>query len=222
LKEALRKENEIPTFDLLIDMKFKTFTGGPYETNSYAVEAPGGVLLFDAPEGADEAFASDKVGMLVLTHGHWDHIADAAAIRARHGCPVLCHAETVPMVSEEDFFVRQGFPFRCPPVKVDRTLAGGKAQDLLGWEVDVLEVPGHCPGSLCFYAPGDSLLVGGDVLFGGGVGRWDLPGGDGELLLRGIREKILPLPDNTVVLAGHGPPTSLGAEKASNPFLRVG
>ena len=201
-------------------MKFKTFTGGPYATNCFAAEAPGGVVLFDAPEGADEAFAADPVGLLVLTHGHWDHVADAAAIRARHGCPVVCHEETVPMVGEADFFVRQGFPFRLEPVAVDRTLCEGRAQDFLGWPLDVLEVPGHCPGSLCFYSPEDKILVGGDVLFNGGVGRWDLPGGDGELLRRGIREKLLVLPDDTVVLPGHGPQTGIGAEKMSNPFLR--
>ncbi len=202
-------------------MKFKSFTGGPYETHCYAAEAPGGIVLFDAPEGADKAFADERVGLLVLTHGHWDHIADAAAIRARHSCPVLCHAETVPMVTEEDFFVRQGFPIRFTPVQVDRTLREGRAQDFLGWQLDVLEVPGHCPGSLCFYSRADNLLVGGDVLFSGGVGRWDLPGGDAELLFRGIREKILTLPDETVVLPGHGPRTSVGAEKVSNRFVRA-
>ena len=216
----LRKENEVPSFDLQKAMKFKTFTGGPYQTNCFAAEAPGGLVLFDAPEGADEAFAGERVGLLVLTHGHWDHIADAAAVRARHGCRVVCHEDTVPMVSDEDFFVRQGFPFRSLPVKVDEILREGPKQDFLGWPLDVLEVPGHCPGSLCFYSPGDSVLVGGDVLFHGGVGRWDLPGGDGELLQLGIREKIFVLPDATVVLPGHGPSTSVGEEKRSNPFVR--
>lgn len=201
-------------------MRFKSFTGGPYETNCYAAEAPGGLVLFDAPEGADEAFAGESVDLLILTHGHWDHVADAAAIRSRHGCPVACHGETVPMVSEADFFLRQGFPFRFAPVQVDRILRGGRAQDFLGWEVDVLEVPGHCPGSLCFHAPADKVLVGGDVLFSGGVGRWDLPGGDAGILLSGIREKLLSLPDETVVLPGHGPQTTIGTEKTSNPFLR--
>jgi len=217
----LRKENETLTFDPPEAMKFKNFTGGPYETNCFAAEAPHGLVLFDAPEGADEDFAGESVGLLVLTHGHWDHVTDAAAIRARHSCPVLCHAETVPMVSEADFFVRQGFPFRCPPVEVDRILREGQGQDFLGWKLDVLEVPGHCPGSLCFHSPEDKVLIGGDVLFSGGVGRWDLPGGDGELLLRGIRKKILALPDDTVVFPGHGPRTTIGAEKSSNPFLRV-
>lgn len=201
-------------------MKFKTFTGGPYETNCFAAEAPGGLVLFDAPEGADEAFAGERIGLLVLTHGHWDHIADAAALRARHGCRVVCHPDTVPMVTDEDFFARQGFPYRSRPVAVDATLQEGPAQDFLGWPLDVLEVPGHCPGSLCFYSPGDAVLIGGDVLFRGGVGRWDLPGGDGALLQRGIREKIFRLPDATAVLPGHGPSTSVGEEKRSNPFVR--
>lgn len=201
-------------------MKFKTFTGGPYATNCFAAEAPGGVVLFDAPEGADQAFSGEPVRLLVLTHGHWDHVTDAAAVRARHGCPVVCHEDTVPMVSDADFFVRQGFPFRFEPVAVDRTLREGSAQDFLGWPIDVLDVPGHCPGSLCFYSPGDKVIVGGDVLFNRGVGRWDLPGGDGDLLRRGIREKLLVLPDDTVVLSGHGPQTTIGAEKLLNPFLR--
>ena len=221
MKRGLRKENEFPTFDLLEAMRFKTFTGGPYETNCFAAETPGGLVLFDAPEGADEAFAGEKVGMLVLTHGHWDHVTDAAAICERHGCPLLCHAETVPMVSEEDFFVRQGFPFRTQAAQVARTLREGAGQDFLGWPLDVLEVPGHCPGSLCFYSPEEGVLVGGDVLFRGGVGRWDLPGGDAELLQRGIREKIFVLPDATTVLPGHGPATTVGEEKKSNPFVRA-
>lgn len=220
LNAVLRKLNEIPSFDLFESMKFKTFTGGPFETNCYGVEAPGGMVLFDAPQGADEAFSGEKVGLLVLTHGHWDHTADAAAISERHGCRVLCHEETVPMVSDEDFFTRLGFPFRCRPVAVDEILHEAPKQDFLGWELDVLEVPGHCPGSLCFYAPCDNMLIGGDVLFRGGIGRWDLPGGDGELLVRGIREKIFALPDATTVMPGHGPATTVGVEKETNPFVR--
>ena len=201
-------------------MKFKTFTGGPYMTNCFGAEAPGGLVLFDAPEGADEAFAGERVGLLVLTHGHWDHVTDAAAIRGRHGCPVLCHEETVPMVSEEGFFRRLGFDLHVDPVEVGGVLREGPAQDFLGWSLDVLEVPGHCPGSLCFYSAPDKVLIGGDVLFRDGIGRWDLPGGDGELLMRGIREKIFTLPGETSVLPGHGPATTVGEERDSNPFLR--
>lgn len=200
--------------------RFKSFTGGPFETNCFLFAAPGGSVLFDAPEGADARFAGEKIGLLVLTHGHWDHTADAAAVQRRHGCAVACHADTVPMLTEPDFFERAGFPLRIETLRPDRLLAEGPAQDFLGRAFDVLEVPGHCPGSLCFHDPAEGVLVGGDVLFRGGIGRWDLPGGDGELLVRGIRGKIFPLPDATVVLPGHGPGTSVGAEKASNPFVR--
>ena len=202
-------------------LKFKTFTGGPYETNCFLVEAPGGNILFDAPEGADEHFAGEQIDLLVLTHGHWDHTADAAAIKRRHGCRVLCHADTVPMVSDGDFFERLGFPLRIEPLVPDGLLGEGAGQDLLGLSADVLDVPGHCPGSLCFHFPQHGALVGGDVLFCGGIGRWDLPGGDGELLVRGIREKILKLPGDTVVWPGHGPSTTVAAETRGNPFVRA-
>jgi glyoxylase-like metal-dependent hydrolase (beta-lactamase superfamily II) len=216
----LRKENEARSFDRTDMLKFKTFTGGAYETNCFLVEAPGGNILFDAPEGADEHFANEKVDLLVLTHGHWDHTTDAAKIKRRHGCRILCHADTVPMIADGDFFERLGFPLQVEAAEPDGILAEGKGQDLLGLNFDLLDVPGHCPGSLCFYSPEHGVLVGGDVLFRGGIGRWDLPGGDGGLLLRGIAEKILTLPGATEVLPGHGPSTTVATEKATNPFLQ--
>jgi glyoxylase-like metal-dependent hydrolase (beta-lactamase superfamily II) len=195
------------------------------------VEEAGAVTLIDAgvpayyadltAELAAMGRTIEDVRALVLTHGHWDHTADAAAVQRRHGCRVLCHVDAVPMVSEKDFFERHGFPLQVEPLVPDGLLAEGRGQDLLGLSTDVLDVPGHCPGSLCFYLPDQSALIGGDVLFRGGIGRWDLPGGDGEILLLGIREKILPLPGETTVLPGHGPTTTVAEEKANNPFLRV-
>jgi len=219
-KHWLRKENAVLTLDYSEAMKFKSFTGGPYATNAFAFEAPGGLVLFDAPEGADEAFADERIGLLVLTHGHWDHVTDAAAVKRRHGCPVWAHAETVPMVGEADFFARHGLPVRFEPFGIDRTLREGPAQDFLGCPLDVLEVPGHCPGSLCFHFPEDKAVVGGDVLFRGGVGRWDLPGGDEQLLRRGIKDKLLVLPSDTMILPGHGPATTIAEETDNNIFLR--
>ena len=200
-------------------MKFKTFTGGPYATNCFAAATENGLILFDAPEGADEVFSGEKIGLLVLTHGHWDHVADAAAIRARHNCQVVCHEDTVPMVSEPDFFVRQGFPFRLEPVAVDRVLREGKAQELLGWKLDVLDVPGQCPGSLCFFSPRDGILIGGDVLFRGSIGRTDFPGGSFEQLAASIRQKLYVLPGKTVVYPGHGPTTTIDHERRTNRFV---
>ncbi len=201
---------------------YQTFTGGIFETNCYALEAPGGWILFDAPDGACDWLvrAGIEPSLLLLTHGHIDHILDVAKIKQRFGCPVGIHPESAPMISERDFFRDYGFGFEVEPVTPDLLITAAPAREFLGKNFEVLEVPGHCPGSLCFLSRPDDLLVGGDVLFAGGVGRWDLPGGDGELLFTGIREKLYSLGDEITVLPGHGPATTIGAERQGNPFVR--
>ena len=198
--------------------RFSGFTGGALDTNAFLFDAIGGKILFDAPQGADMAFANETIGMLFLTHGHFDHVADAAAIKDRHGCRVVAHELTVPMVTEREFFKKWGFALEIDPVEIDELLSEGPCE-LLGEPCQLYHVPGHCPGSLCTLIERDGVLVGGDVLFAGGVGRWDLPGGDHEALLKNIHSKILPLDDATVVLTGHGPPTTIGQERESNPHL---
>jgi hydroxyacylglutathione hydrolase len=200
--------------------RFKMFTGGALDTNCFCYEAKEGFLLFDAPQGAEEAFSSSKVDMLLLTHGHFDHVADAAALIARHKCRAALHRDTLPMVTDRDFFIRHGFGLEVEPFTADLLLDEGKPVDLLGTEFIILHVPGHCPGSLCFFQPDENVLIGGDVLFRGGVGRTDLPGGDTDLLFDGIRKKLLTLPDDVVVLPGHGPATTIGRERRENPYLR--
>ena len=123
------------------------------------------------------------------------------------------------MISDREFFRNFGFEFEIEPVEPDFMIEGTPSRNFLGLEMEMLEVPGHCPGSLCFFARKDELLIGGDVLFAGGVGRWDLPGGDANLLLEGIKQKLFPLGDNVTVLPGHGPPTKIGTERRTNPFL---
>lgn len=201
---------------------YQTFTGGIFETNCYALEAPEGWILFDAPDGACDWLvrAGIEPKLLLLTHGHIDHILDVAKIKQRFGCPVGIHAESAPMISDRDFFRDYGFGFEVEPVTPDLLLAATPAQEFLGKNFEILEVPGHCPGSLCFLSRPDNFLIGGDVLFAGGVGRWDLPGGDGELLFSGIREKLYSLGDEITVLPGHGPVTTIGAERRGNPFVR--
>ena len=124
------------------------------------------------------------------------------------------------MISDREFFRNFGFELEIEPAEPDFFVEETPIQNFLGLELQVLEVPGHCPGSLCFFSRKDELLVGGDVLFASGVGRWDLPGGDGKLLFKGIKEKLFPLGDNVTVLPGHGPPTTIGAERRTNPFVR--
>ena len=201
--------------------EFKIFTGGALATNAFFIETPGGNVLFDAPQGADEAFADGRVDWLVLTHGHFDHVMDAAAIQRRHGCKVACHADTVPMIADGAFFKKHGFDVEFESVSPDLLLEEGGSAEIAGLDLQVLHVPGHCPGSLCFYFPKSGVLIGGDVLFREGVGRWDLPGGDGQLLFDGIRRKLYPLDPATRVLPGHGPETTIGHEKESNPYVSV-
>lgn len=201
--------------------RYQTFCGGIFETNCYVLDAPEGPILFDAPDGACDWLVAQGItpGLLLLTHGHFDHVPDLAKIKKRFGCPIGCHPETAPMISERGFFQSFGFALEIDPVQPDLLITATESQQFLGLELQVLEVPGHCPGSLCFLSPSDRLLVGGDVLFAGGVGRWDLPGGDEALLFSGIREKLYALDDKVTVLPGHGPPTTIGTERRTNPFV---
>jgi hydroxyacylglutathione hydrolase len=203
-------------------MIYESFCGGIFETNCYLLKAPEGWILFDAPDGACEWLGSRNVDLklLLLTHGHVDHVQDVALIKRRFGCPIGCHHLTAPMISDRDFFRNFGFELEIEPVEPDFLVEETPARNFLGLEMQVLEVPGHSPGSLCFFSRKDELLIGGDVLFAGGVGRGDLPGGDIDLLLNGIREKLFRLGDSVTVLPGHGPPTKIGTERRTNPFLR--
>jgi hydroxyacylglutathione hydrolase len=202
-------------------MNHKKFCGGIFETNCYLLEAPKGWILFDAPEGSCEWVKSLGIDpkLLLLTHGHIDHVQDVARIKRQFECPIGCHPLTAPMISDREFFRSFGFELEIEPTKPDFLIEETRSRDFLGAEFQVLEVPGHCPGSLCFFLSRDRLLVGGDVLFAGSIGRGDLPGGDIDLLVSGIRKKLFPLGDEVTVLPGHGPSTRIGVERQTNPFV---
>lgn len=156
---------------------------------------------------------------IFLTHGHFDHLAGLAWAKSTFGCPVLMHAGDELLVKrateQAGFF---GFTL-TPPSMPDKTIADGDVYEFGSSRVMVLHVPGHSPGSICLYLEADRLLVCGDVLFQGSIGRTDLFGGDHDLLIRGIREKLMVLPRETVVWPGHGPHTTIGFEYDTNPFL---
>lgn len=201
-------------------MEIDTFTGGVFDTNCFFLPKSG--ILIDAPQGAAEWLAEEgyRVSLLLLTHGHIDHVWDAAEIQREHGCKVAYHTETTPMVTQPDFFRNYGFAWDIEPIQEGELIEEGLSVELGGIDFQVLYVPGHCPGSLCFLWKETGLLFGGDVLFAGGVGRWDLPGGDRELLLTGIKTKVFPLGDEITVLPGHGPATKIGYERKTNPYLQ--
>jgi glyoxylase-like metal-dependent hydrolase (beta-lactamase superfamily II) len=200
-------------------MIIDTFTGGIFDTNCYFLPESG--LLIDAPQSAAEWLTETgrKVRLLLLTHGHIDHAWDAAQIQREHGCPVACHPDTVPLVTERDFFKKFGMMWEIEPVRVDQLLEESSEETLGGVRFQIFLVPGHCPGSLCFYQKEENVLFGGDVLFAGSIGRTDLPGGDHEVLLTGIRTKLFTLDDDVTVLSGHGPATKIGRERRYNPYV---
>ncbi len=200
-------------------MKIETFTGGIFDTNCFFLPDSG--ILIDAPQDAAAWLArrGTKVTTLLLTHGHIDHVWDAARIQREHRCRVAYHIDGEEMISVPDFFLKYGYGWEINPVKPDQRLDETASQIIEGIDFQILLVPGHCPGSLCFLAKEDRILFGGDVLFAGGVGRWDLPGGDGPLLFHGIREKVFKLADDITVLPGHGPATKIGIERKTNPYV---
>jgi len=202
-------------------MIYERFCGGIFETNCYLFKAPEGYILFDAPEGACEWLHSLDVALklLLLTHGHIDHVQDVARIKRQFGCQIGCHPLTAPMISDREFFRNFGFELEIQPTEPDFLIEETRGRNFLGADFQVLDVPGHCPGSLCFFSHKNKLLIGGDVLFARSIGRGDLPGGDIDLLITGIRKKLFPLGDDVTVLPGHGPPTAIGTERKSNPFL---
>jgi hydroxyacylglutathione hydrolase len=202
-------------------LDIQTVIGGIFDTNAYLVKTPEGDLLVDAPTGTCEWLRSQnhRPQLLLITHGHIDHIDDAAKIAREFHCPVACHRDSVPLLTDPDVFRNLGFNLQVESVQPSFLIEETEQTMLLGLWFQVLLVPGHCPGSLCFYHRESSTLFSGDTLFAGSIGRTDLPGGDLPMLLKGLRTKVLVLPDGTRVLPGHGPATTVGVERRTNPFL---
>lgn len=159
------------------------------------------------------------VKKILITHAHIDHIANAQTLKQITGAPIIYNQADLPLVAMMD--VQAGWlnltvPTVLPP---DHSPADGEAIRVSGIDGQVIYTPGHTEGSLSLYIPKENLLLAGDTLFAGGVGRTDLPGGNSSKLLTSIRERLLPLPDETLVVPGHGPITTIGIERESNPFL---
>ncbi len=199
-----------------------TFTGGIAQTNGYLFTLPGGTLLVDAPEGIADWLRRRglKVDTLLLTHQHFDHVQDAAAVKELQGCQVHAWSPLSKDLTLELLYgAVTGSSFSVPGFVVDEVLAGQSEITVCGTRLELFHVPGHSPDSLCFYLPDQKILFGGDVLFLDGVGRTDFPGGSFEQLESGIENKLWPLPDDTKVFPGHGPATTIGRERLHNPFV---
>jgi len=159
------------------------------------------------------------VKAIVITHAHIDHIGGAEKLKQATGAPVymnLNDAELQKMLDVQASWL--GMP-QVPQVAIDVPVKDGDRLAVGTSEVHVLHTPGHTRGSISLWLPGEAKLVAGDTLFRDSIGRTDLPGGDGRQILRSIHQKLMPLPAETVVIPGHGPETTIGREKRTNPFL---
>ncbi len=161
-----------------------------------------------------------NVKHVLLTHLHVDHITGARWLAEKTGADVCGSALDNPLGQElPDQVAHFRINIEVEPLTVDRNLSEGDTLPLGDEIIQVLHVPGHSPGGLAFYVPQSNLLFSGDTIFNGSIGRTDLWGGDFAQLINSIREKILPLPDETVIASGHGPTTTVADEKRCNPFL---
>lgn len=196
---------------------------GPIGTNCYVVRssraAEESVVIDPSGEAAhlrlELAGLGARCAAILITHGHWDHLLGVADLAEGTGAPVYMAEDERALLENLPDLVPAGVQAR--PFTANVFLRGDETLELAGITFETLRVPGHSPGHLAYYA--DGSLFSGDVLFSGSVGRTDLPGGDWDTLVETLRALTERFPPETVVYSGHGPPTTLGAELARNPFL---
>ncbi len=210
-------------------MILEMLTVGPFQENCYIIGDEGsglGAIIDPGDEAARIALAAERteldVVQIILTHTHVDHVGAVAQLKEEYACPVLAHAEAEPMLKQVPVqAMMMGLKFGQVPT-IDRHIEDEEVLEVGGLQLRSLYTPGHAPGHLAFYVEDEGIVISGDALFAGSVGRVDLPGGNAEVLIKSIRERLLILPDETRVYPGHGPETTIGDEKAHNPFLQGG
>ena len=201
-------------------MKLSSYTGGMVQTNGYLVETPEGNFLIDAPEGIAAWIKQRgvRVDDVLLTHQHYDHVTDAAALQEA-GARLHAHAPYSTELTLEAAARAWGMPITVEPYRVDVLLDTTRPLKIAGMEISLAHVPGHATDGVTLYLSAEGVLFSGDTLFAGSIGRTDLPGGSTKQLLEGIDRHLMTLPPETRVLSGHGPATTIGREAAGNPYL---
>jgi hydroxyacylglutathione hydrolase len=207
-------------------MDVRMFSVGPIQENCFLFRRDGSdrALIVDPGDEADRLLgAIEELGVtldgILLTHTHFDHVGAVAPIARATGAEVWVPEIEKAVLADIDSYVpwSEFGPFES--WDAEHTLAGGERLDLAGFEIDVLFTPGHSPGHVTFHVPDEQAVFSGDVLFQGSVGRTDLPGGDPRVLMQTLEQLAAALPDETTVHPGHMGITTIGAERASNPFL---
>jgi glyoxylase-like metal-dependent hydrolase (beta-lactamase superfamily II) len=208
-------------------LKIFPIESGPVATFGYMIsDADSGLAaVIDVPLGSADFFLENakqenvRIAHIVLTHSHWDHTGDVAALQRATQAPVAVHPDDEYRLGEPNKFTSVSLPFTLEPCKADSYLRGGDVFRLGAWELEVRHTPGHTEGGICLIDHARNLAFVGDTLFAGSIGRTDLPGGDTATLLHAIRTQLFTLHDDTIVLPGHGERTRIGVEKRTNPFL---
>jgi hydroxyacylglutathione hydrolase len=211
-------------------VEIKTFSFNPFQVNCYLIyNESGKCIIVDAScyeESEKEELSSFMESknltpvMLLNTHGHVDHIPGNFHFSGQYSIPIAMHKDDLFLIENAvehgSFF---GFEISKPPEPTIFPIHGDTIS-LGSKKLEVRHAPGHSPGSVLYYSPDDKFVITGDVIFSGSIGRTDLPGGDYDVLMNSIRKQILTLPDDTVIYPGHGPYTTVKAEKLRNPFLK--
>ena len=203
--------------------KIHTIVVGRLQTNCYILQSKTAAIIVDPGDEPERiiSFVHDvklKPSQIIATHTHFDHVLGVDTVRANLRIPFLIHQDDLSMLESMQSRVRQFMGLEVPPPpKVDRFLKDGDSIELGDESVQVLHTPGHSPGSISL--AGEGYVFTGDALFNQSIGRTDLPGGDLKTLVHSIRERLFKLDDNTTVYPGHGPKTTIGDEKLTNPFV---
>ena len=207
-------------------MEVRMLSVGPIQENTFLFRRDGSdrALIVDPGDEADRILAEleamgAQLEAILLTHTHFDHVGAVAPVARATGAEVWVPEIEKPVLADIDSFVPwpEFGPFES--WDAEHTLNGGERLELAGFEIDVLFTPGHSPGHVTFHIPDEAAVFSGDVLFQGSVGRTDLPGGDAQTLMETLKMLAEKLPDETVVHPGHMGITTIGAERATNPFL---
>ncbi|MBZ5533140.1 MAG: MBL fold metallo-hydrolase [Acidobacteriia bacterium] len=208
-------------------MIHKVFPVGPLQCNCSVIgdEQTREAMVIDPGDQIDDILdilrqENLTLKQIVITHAHIDHVGGAMKLKAATGAPILMNQNDQALLKMLD--VQASWVGMRPPgaVKVDETVGEGSVLKIGNISGSVIHTPGHTEGSICLYLPQEKTLIAGDTLFAGSIGRTDLPGGSFEKIMKSIHGQVLALPDDTIVVPGHGPMTTIGEERESNPFLQ--
>lgn len=219
------------------NIKVGSITLGPVETNCYFVyrekdaeegttsDGPIPCILFDPADMGRLLYEklterNLKIELILLTHGHFDHMSGAEELRELSGAPIWCWEKEEDVLQNPEDNLSYDFIRKSITIKPDKLLKDNETIEAANLKCRLIGTPGHTVGSCCFSFDDDKILISGDTLFEGSVGRTDFPGGSSSMLVQSVKERLFDLADDTVVYPGHGGITTIGDEKKYNPFLR--